>query len=421
MGGLVLPLILPLLLSVSEALSAIDWGDSPVTCTSASVQCDYNETNLIEEVAHVDTLSECRTLCLDNFDCQFISYHDANATPFKHLCQLFRSCESVTQASNCVSENMQCFETCGFNKVGILDENILVLTPNVELEQTCKNKCIQNDNCSFYTYFHGNDSLYHETCALLTEILPPIQDCDTCVTGPVDCSSNTQQCFLAIHGEFYQSLKVTNTSGSQNLTVIGPASCELRILAVGGGGKDASEGHVGGAGSGYLQYRVMNLDPGTIVSMDVGDLGEPSTVTIVNTGETITADPGQGGHSSTVGGGDGYCGGGGSASYTDHIGGYGGTNGGDGEDGTDGQGGKGTGEDISQFTFTSWSLSPGAGGSEYYGAYGGGGGGVLVDGAGPEATMYQGQGFGGGASGAGVDYDKGDGLQGIILIETTSV
>ena len=140
-----------------------------------------------------------------------------------------------------------------------------VLTPNVELEQTCKNKCIQNDNCSFYTYFHGNDSLYHETCALLTEILPPIQDCDTCVTGPVDCSSNKQQCFLAINGEFYQSLKVTNTSGSQNLTVIiGPASCELRILAVGGGGKDASEGHVGGAGSGYLQYRVMNLDPGTI-------------------------------------------------------------------------------------------------------------------------------------------------------------
>ena len=265
MGGLVLPLILPLLLSASEALSASDWGDSPVTCTSASVQCDYNETNLIEEVAHVDTLSECRTLCLDNFDCQFISYHDANATPFKHLCQLFKSCESVTQASNCVSENMQCFETCGFNKVGILDENILVLTPNVELEQTCKNKCIQNDNCSFYTYFHGNDSLYHETCALLTEILPPIQDCDTCVTGPVDCSSNKQQCFLAINGEFYQSLKVTNTSGSQNLTVIGPASCELRIFAVGGGGKDAG---VGGAGSGYLQYRVMNLDPGTIVSMD---------------------------------------------------------------------------------------------------------------------------------------------------------
>ena len=114
-----------------------------------------------------------------------------------------------------------------FNKVGILDENILVLTPNVELELTCKNKCIQNDNCSFYTYFHGNDSPYHETCVLLTEILPPIQDCDTCVTGPVDCSSNKQQCFLAINGEFYQSLKVTNTSGSQNLTVIGPMGLPL--------------------------------------------------------------------------------------------------------------------------------------------------------------------------------------------------
>ena len=36
----------------------------------------------------------------------------------------------------------------------------------------------------------------------------------------------------------------------------------------------------------------------------------------------------------------------------------------------------------------------------------------MVDGSGPEASQYQGQGFGGGANGY-----NGDGLQGLILLE----
>ncbi len=48
----------------------------------------------------------------------------------------------------------------------------------------------------------------------------------------------------------------------------------------------------------------------------------------------------------------------------------------------------------------------------YY--YGGGGGGVLVNGEGDQHSLYQGQGFGGGASGyGGFDY----GMSGVILIE----
>ena len=38
----------------------------------------------------------------------------------------------------------------------------------------------------------------------------------------------------------------------------------------------------------------------------------------------------------------------------------------------------------------------------------------MVDGSGPEANQYQGQGFGGGANG---NSNFGDGLQGLILLE----
>lgn len=39
---------------------------------------------------------------------------------------------------------------------------------------------------------------------------------------------------------------------------------------------------------------------------------------------------------------------------------------------------------------------------------------MLVDGAGPAASAYHGQGFGGGGNGY---YNYGDGLQGVVMIE----
>ena len=92
----------------------------------------------------------------------------------------------------------------------------------------------------------------------------------------------------------------------------------------------------------------------------------------------------------------------------------GGTAGGDGE-GV--RGGTGSQDDVTTFTFASWLLAPGAGGLPNSGQQGGGGGGVLVSGAGPAASIYQGQGYGGGGSGFSTYVS---GLQGVILIEATS-
>ena len=92
--------------------------------------------------------------------------------------------------------------------------------------------------------------------------------------------------------------------------------------------------------------------------------------------------------------------------------GSGGTDGGDGEEGYSAPGGNGAGEDISEYnTFLAFSLSPGAGGQYVGNLYGGGGGGVLINGAGPVASINHGQGYGGGGPG-GLE-----GLPGVILIE----
>ena len=102
----------------------------------------------------------------------------------------------------------------------------------------------------------------------------------------------------------------------------------------------------------------------------VGDQREPSSLAIRG-GDTITAQPGQDGHysnaTSSYDGGAGYSGGGGYGigSPSSH-GGDGGCDGGDGETGTSGTGGRGSGEDVSLYTFTTWSLAPGSGGQDCY-------------------------------------------------------
>ena len=84
----------------------------------------------------------------------------------------------------------------------------------------------------------------------------------------------------------------------------------------------------------------------------VGDQTQDSSVAfaVYSTGDAIiTADPGQ--NSQIWTGGDGYCGGGGC--------GDGGSDGGDGKGEGANHGGAGTGQDVSYFTFRTWTLASG--------------------------------------------------------------
>ena len=188
------------------------------------------------------------------------------------------------------------------------------------------------------------------------------------------------------------------------------SECQLRVLAIGGGGKGAT---IGG-GSGYIQFYSETFIADTVISLIVGDRRESSSVTV--NGETVMAAPGNDGNL----GGDGYSGGGGWG----QPGCDGGTDGSDGED-CFYDGGHGTGDDVTAYKMDNFVLTPGAGGKYYYNftisnyRYGGGGGGVLVNGDGPQRySDIQGEGYGGGGGPhkvSGVWHY--DGLPGVILME----
>ena len=155
------------------------------------------------------------------------------------------------------------FDSCGSNIFGHLDENLLDAVSNVASESDCKSLCSANGACSWYTYFFPNDTMNHEHCFLQTQFLPPSQLCDSCVSGPLSCDQGTK-CSLTLGGggDTRQSLLLTNTSVPHNISVTGPQSCELRILLVGGGGRDGDGDSYGGAGSGLELSRNLREELG---------------------------------------------------------------------------------------------------------------------------------------------------------------
>ena len=98
----------------------------------------------------------------------------------------------------------------------------------------------------------------------------------SCVSVPVIANPT---CAIKLNDDLHQHLMFNHTNGQDvNLTIINQSACELRALAVGGGG------HFGngcGAGSGYLQYVRMQVEASTMqVYLNVGDKGQKSYMMI---------------------------------------------------------------------------------------------------------------------------------------------
>merc|ERR1719378_623099 len=329
-------------------ISAVRIQDSPVDCQSNNAACDNHGDNLIESLPGIETLWECRELCSDNpnYGCEFLTYFGDSAFPFKNFCQLFRSCETTVDCTGCVTEVRGCSGGCSNNVIGAIEDNFVDYITNLPSESACINECRKQSSCNFYTFYLEDDQ-NSGACVLLSSIIEPLAECPTCVTGPVECD-NFDDCGFFYNGKQENHMIFTENGTEFQLTTKGLSisRCQLRILAVGGGGL----GKAGGGGSGYIQYftRALTSSP-TLIKLTVGGERQESNVTIA--GSTIRASPGEDGWFVNVpdnmGGGDGYCGGGGG--YGSPYAGNGGTNGGDGE-GLGG--GKGTGEDISKYHFT---------------------------------------------------------------------
>merc|ERR1711962_194662 len=381
-------------------LPSVFAASEPVTCSNYNIACDIGHGALIGLTEGVDSLAECGRICLDDEACNYYTYYDSQSLLFNSACFTHRYCSSVHPCEHCVSEERNCAD-CHAAKHGIVtDDNLVAIIEDIGLAAECQKMCSSDSDCKFYTYFDAEDFEFPKLCTLLTDLRPPFTDCKHCQTGPKACQDGLNHCYLLHKGTLNtDSLMLTKSSTVELFSIVG--ECRLKILAVGGGAKSST---YGGGGSGYVEQVVRSIPETVTLEAIIGD-GRDQRDTVVQSSDKqllVLAEGGKEGTSSPQLGGDGYSGGG---DYNCRGGMYGGH-------GEGSNGGSGSGVDISQFRFETFSLTPGTGGdcNDYYG---GGGGGVLINQQGPPAHSDQGKGYGGGGG------DYGDGLTGVVIMETS--
>jgi len=381
------------------------------TCSVTNQACEALD-NLIHAFPKIYSVQECRELCKNTPECEVYSYYGDASLPFKHYCMTLTNCFRLHVCEDCVTEIKPCFDVCDITKDGSFIQDAVDVISNIKHEHSCVIQCRMNPDCKFYTYYTALDHNYPRMCILQSDVEGPMKSCLHCRTGFPDCRViTTDFCHFSVGDNAnITSYKATNRFASFSFpTEALFSSCDLTIVAIGGGGSDGKYG--GGGGSGYIETASISPISHKSIEVHVGAGTKESRVDTA-AGETIVrAMPGK---SDYYNGGDGYSGGG--AGGSTHIGGSGGSNGGDGQDSSSdypNQGGKGSGLDISTIALEHFKVTPAAGG-DYCGQYGGGGGGVLVDGQGPSnGGSY-------GAGGRGRCNNVNDTVpaqQGIVLIE----
>ena len=267
---------------------------------------------------------------------------------------MFSSCPTLEECQDCVTEDGKCLAlggSCSGPVQSHLTDNVIDIVSDVHEEFACKEACIADTRCNFYTYHTENNSILRETCFLLTGLRDPMKPCQNCLSGPADCFNKDGCLFLLDGGNTTNKLLLSDTSTKHTFIALTLGLCNTTgILTVGGGGT-GSDSASGGGGSGYTNFIRPALSVMDQFEVNVGPHGHSSTVWL-NNKIVIEAESGEdySGHN----GGDGYSGGGG---YGSSSGGDGGSDGGDGEDGGTGAGGKGSNVDVSSIVLNGFVLT----------------------------------------------------------------
>merc|ERR1719322_205687 len=70
-------------------------------CLTNNTACSDGE--YIQAIADVISIEECQQLCLDDFECQTITYYGSNSFPYSEICFMFRECPNLRPCESCVT------------------------------------------------------------------------------------------------------------------------------------------------------------------------------------------------------------------------------------------------------------------------------------------------------------------------------
>jgi len=236
-------------------------------CFTENTACMLDSSNLVGVFEDIGTLSECKTICKDEPECEYFTFYSSSLIPsFHRKCYLFTYCQGTIDFTGAISGvTGDC--TCSLEAEP--QDGILVKVLYAEKELDCKRSCGLEAECEFYTFFGlAND------CKLLKNVSSfGESSMDVYKTGPRDCESSNGLCSFAFLGNFVDHVMLVNDTRSYSVDVrSGMIDCmiNLSIVLVGAGGESnygSSACYTGAGGSGFVNQTIVSLTPP--VTLDV--------------------------------------------------------------------------------------------------------------------------------------------------------
>ena len=342
-------------------------------CFTEDKACQLDSSNLLGSFANTASISECKVICEDTSACEYFTYYDDESVPsYYQKCYLFSGCDTMIEFPKAYTGvNGPC--TCSLDVEPQDGEMIKELYAETEMD--CKDACLQEIGCDFYTFLES---------ALDCKLLKGVLSYDTSSiegfhTGPGRCTSEDGICTFALLDNNSHVMLLESVDSLVVRSGMLDCKANVSMVLVGHGG--LSGGWTSAGGSGFVNHTFANVVPSTALNIYFDATFGGGQVAVYANGNRfhgeliLEAQGGEGGQSK---GGDGYSGGG----Y-----GYvmdGGTDGGDGhcDSNYPESCGKGQQIDIRKLSSPRYMLTPGPGGITNGANVAGGGGGVLVNGEG---------------------------------------
>ena len=310
-------------------------------CLLEDQACGMHD-NVVAIINNINNLEECTHLCQDEVNCNFVTFYGQTSFPFSDTCIMFSSCDDLVDCVDCISEDSTCKEvSCTASEMleSKIDDNLVSFIPDLPEEKDCRRKCRDNSECLFFTYHDLQDSSFPGACFLLKTLKAPLKSCSHCRTGPKTCEFVCS--LLHQDGRILTSLQLTEPASPVNVTAVSLGiSCQLSVVAVGGGGQ---AGNSGGAGSGRVEWNVFDIGENvTMMRFEAVVAGGMESSTVFGAGGNVVGKAGS--DSIGVTGGSGYSGGG-ASSYSAGVA-RGGSDGGNGGSLHRNSGGSGSGINV---------------------------------------------------------------------------
>jgi len=155
-------------------------------CLTENYTCPLDSDSFLTPPKFLPSWEKCRDYCINQTSCSSFTHYNDNGIPFRNMCFLFSErCNDLIPCTGCHS-GYEC-QYCSVSGMSFASsqQNFIKMFTSYN-ESSCRDACLKETNCSYYSLTGYENKLIQTTCILLSDSAEPIP-CENCRTGPKNC------------------------------------------------------------------------------------------------------------------------------------------------------------------------------------------------------------------------------------------